>query len=342
MLLILMMPISMMISDTPIKRVLSVYSGFAMGVMLYSFIVIVIIDIVRLLMKLFRSHPAILQTGKATVIIGLAAAIAVAGTVTYGSIHARNIKLKSYDIVSDHYAPIPGLKIAVASDFHLSATIGEARVRDVVDIINAQSPDLVILAGDIFDGNYGAVKNLDKIAAIFRELRPVYGVYAVLGNHDAGKTYDKMVDFFPTANITLLQDETAVVDDKFVLFGRRDKSPIGESSEQERKPVELLTTEDQMSKAYPAGLPRIVIDHQPSDIAGAKYLNACLMISGHTHKGQVFPGNLLTSAMYENSYGCKKFDSTYSVVTSGVGTWGPPMRIASDNEVVIINMEFAQ
>ena len=341
MLMVLMIPLSYMISETPAKRALSVYAGIAMGALLYSFLIAAVLDIIRLLLKLFRVYPAFMQTGRAAMIVCLAAALAVTGLVTYGTVHARSLKLKSYDITSSHFASIPSLKIAVASDFHLGSVIGKKRVRAAVDMINAQSPDLVILTGDIFDGNYSAVKNPGEIAAIFREINSVYGVYAVLGNHDAGKTYDEMVDFFPGAGVTLLQDEAVVADDKFVIVGRRDISPIGSASDEKRKTAAELI-DDFINMDLPLGLPRIVIDHQPSAIDEAKQLGALLMVSGHTHKGQVFPGNLLTAAMYDNSYGCKKFDSMYSVVTSGAGTWGPPMRIASDSEVVIINLAFAE
>jgi len=161
-----------------------------------------------------------------------------------------------------------------------------------------------------------------------------YGVYACLGNHDAGKTYPKMEAFFARTGVTLLKDESAVIDGRLLLAGRLDRSPIGGASGLRRGEMSAVLT-----GADPA-LPVVVLDHNPAHVDDY-HGEADLIISGHTHKGQIFPGSLITDAMYTVDYGYYRAeDGTQAVVTSGVGLWGPPMRVGSNCEVARINLTF--
>ena len=139
-----------------------------------------------------------------------------------------------------------------------------------------------------------------------------------------------MLDFLDGAGIRVLMDEAVVIDQRFVLAGRRDSFPIGAHGDS-RKNLEGLPDDK--------SLPVIVLDHQPGNID--EYGNeADLILCGHTHQGQMFPFNLITNAVFDVDYGYYRAGETTPqvIVTSGAGTWGPPLRVATDNEVVEINL----
>jgi len=142
-----------------------------------------------------------------------------------------------------------------------------------------------------------------------------------------------MLDFLERSNIKVLIDEYVAIDERFILAGRLDPSPIGRFGDMRRKkPAEVLSGID-------VKLPVIVIDHNPANID--EYGSEVdLVLCGHTHRGQIFPGNLFTRAMYVVDYGYYRKDesSPHVVVTSGAGTWGMPMRVGTNCEVVSIKL----
>ena len=142
-----------------------------------------------------------------------------------------------------------------------------------------------------------------------------------------------MKDLLENAGITLLNDETVCINDSFYLVGRRDKSRARKVEDGRLSPEELLSSLDQSK-------PIFVLEHQPRQIEELAAAGADAHLCGHTHDGQLFPGNLLVAMMYKNAYGLKKFDQMYSVVTSGVGIWGPDMRVGTDSEIVELNVHF--
>lgn len=218
-------------------------------------------------------------------------------------------------------------------------------MEEMVEKINAEEPDVVVIAGDIFDNEYDAIYEPDRVADLLAGLKSRYGTYACYGNHDldekilAGFTFEtkeervadrRFGEFLDRAKIHLLEDDVVCIDDAFYLAGRKDPDRIRKTQETRDTPSELLTGLDQ-------SLPVFVIDHQPSELTELAEAGADLDLGGHTHDGQLFPGNILTGLMWENACGMKKVGDMYSIVTSGVGLWGPPMRIGTKAEVVIIN-----
>jgi predicted MPP superfamily phosphohydrolase len=241
--------------------------------------------------------------------------------------HASDLKQKDYDIT------IPGaeeMTVVLISDVHLGAVGSEKRLPEIVEKINALEPDLVCIAGDFFDSDFSAIRNPDAAAATLKTLSAPYGVWAVLGNHDAGSTAAQMQEYLTRCGIHLLNDEYAVVGEKLVLGGKMDRSPIGGFGNLTGSDLILTDISD---------LPVIVMDHNPAHIHqyGAE---VDLILSGHTHKGQIFPGSLITNGMYTVDYGYYRADeaSPQVIVSSGVGTWGMPMRVGSDCEIVMIKI----
>lgn len=303
---------------------------YALGILCY---VVMIANIAGLLLfagRLARLVPSPVPR-PVSLTAGVVSLALVSVLTAYGVIHAGDIRVSRYNLSLGGEADDAGsLRIALISDIHLGYVIEEEHLARVVAAVNELQPDLVCIAGDIFDGDMTALSDAGKLQALLGSMEAEYGVYACLGNHDAGATYREMLAFLDGAGVRVLMDEAAVIDGRFVLAGRRDSFPIGNQGEP-RKGLEGLPEA--------AGLPLIVLDHQPGNI-GEYGSDVDLILCGHTHRGQMFPFNLVTNAVFDVDYGYYRAgdEAPQVVVTSGAGTWGPPLRVGTDNEVVEINL----
>lgn len=244
------------------------------------------------------------------------------------------------------------LKIVLLADTHFGYNSGAVHAQEIVDKINEQNPDLVCIAGDIFDNEYDAVREPEKISEILRTIRSKYGVYACWGNHDlnepilAGFTFKhkkedskqlkdpRMKRFLQNSNIQLLEDEAVLIDNSFYVVGRKDASLI-EKIEEKRKTPAQLTQKLDKDKTI------IVIDHQPKELQDIADAGVDLDLCGHTHDGQTFPGNFTVKFLWENPCGYLQKGSMHNIVTSGSGVWGPAMRVGTDSEICTINLTFS-
>lgn len=315
---------------TGLKHAFQLFSGCFMGIFIYLFLFTAAADILLIAPKLlklpFTAHH--LFRGCVTIAVVLFTVI----TCVYGFANARQIDHAHYDIGLEGKKDISDIKVVMISDVHLGAAGSESRMKDIVEEINALEPDIVCISGDFFDTDFRSILDPDAAIETLRGLRSTYGTYACLGNHDGGSTFGQMEDFLEKADIRLLKDEFTVIDDRFVLAGRLDRSPIGGYGNEKRKPLsEYLTVDDPT-------LPVIVLDHNPQGIEeyGSE---ADLVLCGHTHKGQIFPGRLFTSRIYTVDYGYYRKDaqSPHVIVSSGVGYWGMPMRVGTDSEIVSVS-----
>ena len=300
-----------------------------MGIFIYLLLFFAILDVIFLILKWMNVDitPTFNFYG------GLAVILITIGFVSYGLYHATQIKQVAYDIELKETTATSGMKIVLISDLHLGAVHSEKRLEDMVDQINALEPDLICVVGDIFNDYYGAIQNPDQAIATLQKMKATYGVYGSLGNHDGGNTFGQMVDFLERSNIQLLNDDYTVIGNRLILVGRLDPSPIGGYGKIARSSVNALFKEMNPT------LPVVVMDHTPSNL-GQYGEEVDLILAGHTHKGQVFPGNLITNLVFEVDYGYyqKDADSPHVVVSSGVGTWGMPMRVGTNNEIVSIQL----
>lgn len=312
-----------------IKNVLGLLGGYGMGILLYLLLFTAVADLLVLIPKLMKLSFTTHHLFKGFVTLGVLLLTLI--TCICGFVNARRIDHVSYNIHLQNKKDISDLTLVMISDVHLGAIGSESRLEEIVDQINARKPDIVCIAGDFFDTDFSSIQDPEAAIQILRGIRATYGTYACLGNHDGGKTHDQMVDFLRQANIHLLQDSYTVIDDRLVLVGRLDASPIGGYGDQQRKPLsEFFVRED-------PSLPVIVLDHNPANIREYS-TEADLILCGHTHKGQVFPANLITDLLYTVDYGYYRKDaqSPHVIVTSGVGTWGMPMRVGTNCEIVTI------
>ena len=336
------------------RRFMKLLSNYWLGVLVYTIMTVGIADGLRLLIKYPLKNVAfpgreLLFSNVGTAVVGAVCAVIITTVSIYGMINAGNIQTTKYDISIDKKAgKLDSLNVVLIADLHLGYNIGCRHMEKMVEKINAQNPDLVVVAGDIFDNEYEALENPDRLAAILRGIQSKYGVYACYGNHDiqekilAGFTFGgkekkessvKMDEFLEKSGITLLRDEYVLIDDSFYLYGRPDYERPGRGIDERKSPQEI--TED-----LDLSLPVLVIDHEPRELQELADAGVDADLCGHTHDGQLFPGNLTIKLMWENACGYLKKGNMHSIVTSGVGLFGPNMRVGTKSEICDIMMHF--
>lgn len=238
--------------------------------------------------------------------------------------NAYTPKVIHYKITLDK--PFKPLRIGVASDFHLGRLFGSKQLDQLAQIMNDEKVDVILLPGDIMDDNTQAYV-AEKMQPHLAKLHAPLGVYATLGNHDFFGQQQTIAKEIRKAGIQLLMDQAINVNNQFILIGRNDDLFKARPSTQQ-----ILAT-------LHSDLPVFLMDHRPTDIVAHSALPIDLQVSGHTHKGQIFPANLITRMLYPVDYGYKKIGNGHFFVTSGYGFWGVPMRLGSQSEVFIIDVQ---
>lgn len=338
------------LESTPYEFFMKRVSNFWLGVFLYIILLSLILEAVRLILK--KTHlvrPEFLQSRKVLALTGGTLAVTILAVSIYGTFHAGKVYHTEYDVaIAKSGGNNSDLTIAFVSDLHLGYSIGVHHIEKMVEEINAMDADLVCIAGDIFDNDYGAIQDPERLIALFQKVQSRYGIYACYGNHDLDepillgftfqgkkKTNDERLrDFLNQAGIRLLEDESVLIDDSFYLIGRKDRSRVKKTETSGRLTPAELTKHLDLSK------PVLAMDHQPRDLAEMAEAGVDLDLSGHTHDGQLWPFTLLIQAMWENSYGRLTVEFMTSIVTSGLGLWGPNMRVGTNSEIVEIHVTF--
>lgn len=260
----------------------------------------------------------------------ITALILVAFIFSFGFYFSHSPYFKNYDVTIDKHLDEKNLKIALVSDIHLGYMVDSNQLEKMVDKINSQNVDIVLIAGDIIDFDLTPVIKDDMLSK-FKDLKSTYGTYADLGNHDfySGDSAE-LTDILRSNNVNVLEDSSVLVNNDFYVIGRNDKATS--LSNGTRSPLPDIMGNIDNTK------PTIVLDHEPHSIDEASANNIDLQLSGHTHKGQLFPFNFVTKVIFPIDYGYGKFGNTNVIVSSGYGTWGPPIRTNSRAEIVLINL----
>ncbi|MDY4693248.1 MAG: metallophosphoesterase [Blautia sp.] len=331
-------------------------SNYWVGILLYMVLIILPVTLIYITVRLIKKHqnkkrnlPVNLYFRKSMAVGGVICAVIIGTICIGGMINARIIHVTPYDISVDKSGgKLDSLKVVLVSDLHLGYNIGIKHMTKTVKKINDQDPDLVVIAGDIFDNEYEAVEKPEKMEEIFQGIQSKYGVYACYGNHDIeesllsgfsfssngkNKGNKKMDEFLEKSNIRLLRDEKVLIDDSIWLFGRQDM----EHSDRE---INVRKTPEEITEGLDTSKPIIVIDHEPSELQQLSGAGVDVDLCGHTHDGQLFPGNLIIKLMWENSYGYLKKGNMHNIVTSGSGLFGPYMRIGTRAEICPVTIHF--
>ncbi|MDQ1350262.1 MAG: uncharacterized protein QG657_563 [Acidobacteriota bacterium] len=322
-------PLSLYEYSRPGLRVFLLVFTYSLVVMGYLFLFTVGLEAITAIIRFLKLIPGRWIKTKAAGMIGFYLVIlGVSALIVHGHFNVVKPRIQTYNIqVPKRHTKLEKLKVVAAADFHLSNITGPHFLENVVEKINSLNPDLVLIAGDITIERSKVVE-WKTYNADFRKIKSRYGVYTIIGNHELQYNPEKTLQFIERSNMRLLQDQVENIEDKIYILGRNDKS------DKQRKSLEELM------KSIKDDLPVIMMEHRISEMEKVEDKKIDLHISGHTHAGQLFPANLLMELIYKINWGYKKYTDTHFFVTSGVGTWGPPVRVGSFSEIMDINITF--
>jgi len=316
-----------------ISDALNILGGFWLAFMLYGFMFFLISDILFLILRipgiisgdnifLFRKWSFIITVGLSSLfIIG-------------GFINALIPVIKEYDItINKRAGDIKTLRIAAVSDIHLGSVIRKRSIRKLSVMLKEMKPDIVLLLGDIVDGEIGPVMRGDLLQ-YFTRPKCNDGLYAITGNHEFIGGANRTIPYIESKGIRLLMDEMVTLEGGIQIIGRIDRDSRRFYGKERLSLGELMKQADTTK-------PVILLDHQPSHLAESAKYGVDLELSGHTHNGQMWPVNYITSKIYELSYGYLRKGTSQFIVSSGYGLWGPRVRSGSRSEVLLINIKFS-
>ena len=309
--------------------------SFWLAAMLYLFLAIVLIDVLRLInhwLPVFPSwvtqYPLQMKQWTALGVMGVTVVLLIVGHLNTLTPRIRTLDLT----LSKNMHGLKMLNIVVASDIHLGILVGRTRLDRIAAKINELKPDLILLPGDIVDEDLAPVIR-QNMGDSLTKLKASWGVFAITGNHEYIGGVEEACRYLEDHGVMLLRDAVLRVNDSFTLIGREDRS-ISRFSGKRRKPLAgLMALVDRNN-------PVILMDHQPFQLEDGENNGIDLQLSGHTHHGQMWPLNFITERVYEVSWGYRKKNSTHVYVSCGVGTWGPPVRLGNRPEIVNIRVKF--
>lgn len=312
--------------DVMIPQIFLDISYMILGIYIYLIIFFVFFDILRLIPPVRRFYKRFSRR------IDVALVLSAFVVFGYGFYHQSQTVVETYDITFEKSLAKP-LKIAAIADLHIGSAITPESLAKNVETINALNPDIILVLGDVIDID---IRDFDEeFRQILRGLKAPLGVYGVFGNHEyySGDILEVMA-VLNNAGINIVYDDVIYFEDHGFYLAGRDSLRHSKSYGDERAPIsklEPLITD----KTKPV----IIMDHMPRNMEDGKALGAQLQVSGHTHAGQFFPINLIVKAMYPTAYGLLKEGDFNMLVTSGLGLWGPIMRVGTQSEILEINVK---
>ncbi|MEJ5262298.1 MAG: metallophosphoesterase [Ignavibacterium sp.] len=307
------------------------------ALLVYFILTLLLIDIIRFIDSKFVFLPEFFRSNNVNVkrYVAIAVIFIVTLIVFLGNLNKRNIDIRTLELtLPKGQGKLNELNIVMASDIHLSPIDGECLLKRIIDKMNSLNPDIILLAGDIVDDK-AEILEAREIGKSFRLLKPKYGVYSINGNHEFINGVESSVRYGESLGIKFIRDSFILIDSSFYLIGREDNA-MPQFTGKQRKTLEEIVKN--ISDQYP----KILLDHTPFKLEQAVNNNIDLQLSGHTHHGQIWPANVITNLIYEVSWGYKKKGNTHFYVSSGAGTWGPPVRTGSRSEIVNIKIKFLE
>ena len=292
--------------------VISILQGF----MFYAGLITAVVAL--LVYRLFKqkSRPILLRALSVTIYIAI---------VSLAVFNAYSPEVHRLTVTTAKPLAKP-MKIALVSDTHLGRWFGNRQIKKMVRLIDAQHPDVVVIAGDIMNDNTIAYDNTNMHEQLSKLKAPL-GVYATLGNHDYFGYDQQITQAVEEAGIKALDNESVLLDDSVWLVGRSDEI------DRTRLSVDELLAQVETEK------PVIFLEHRPSAMDEVSALPVDLHLSGHTHGGQIFPLTILMDWLTPLNYGSKKIADTQFLVTSGYGIGPVPFRLGTRSEIWIITLQ---
>lgn len=331
---------------TLLRRILSNIGNYWMGFNLHFVLAMGVCFLIRLIVKLVKKDKYNLRLAQKITNVAVVSFTILMSV--YGVVNAQNLKVTTYDVTVDKSSKQDELNVVLIADLHLGYSVGVKQMERMVNKINELQPDVVVVAGDIFDNEFSAIYNPVRLAEILRGINSKYGVYAVYGNHDieedilCGFTFSdddvtqvtsikEMDDFIENCGFTFLYDEAILINDDFYIYGRPDEERPNFGNDS-RLEAEKITEGLDLSKLI------ICVDHEPHDQKKLSAAGVDVDLNGHTHAGQLFPGNIIINFFWDIAYGYKNFDGMHNIVTSGVGLFGPNMRTFTKAEIAQVKI----
>jgi uncharacterized protein len=294
------------------------------GLMFLSFWALLCVDLFTLGGWLFAPHAPTLR-GWAVVAAGALAVLSAFQAM-------RPPVVRDYEVALAGLPPErDGTLLVAVSDLHLGNLLGRRWLLHLTERLNAMKPDLLVIVGDLVDGNVGRVEPLRQV---LQKLQAPLGVWAVTGNHEYYAGLERSVRLFQEAGFHVLRDENAAVAPGLVLAGVDDLT----AREQFGMPDQAM---EKALANRPAGAV-LLLSHSPSQAQRAAAAGAGLMLSGHTHDGQLWPFNYLVALRYPLLAGRYQVDGMSVLVCRGTGTWGPRMRLWRPSEILRVKLRVAK
>lgn len=318
-------------STALIVRVLRT-KGVLMGFSIYLCFLFIIGDGLMLGLKLFAAQTLAYAAFQGMYMGGVLPIVMAAAITLYGYINAKRIRAIGYELyLKKSFQP---MRIAMISDMHLGCGFSHREMRKVSRIMEKVKPDVIMMGGDILEEK-SRMEQFEQLLWECRKWNAPMGIYYVPGNHEyAGQqlgryTIKQIADGFAKNGVTTLLDEKINLGGNVLLVGRND------SASKQRKQLSDILQPSDLGKAV------LMLDHKPVGLGNAQQAGVDLQLSGHTHAGQMMPAGKLGEMCghSEISYGYRNYGRYNALVTSGVGTWGFPIRVGSPSEVAVVDIK---
>ncbi len=302
-----------------VTRIFYTFSASWLGTAYWLCIAAIVAWVAYALAKLIIPGFNINSVGAACLIIGFL-------TSMYGIWNSYQTKVRYMDVALDKL-PLQwnGRKAVVVADTHLGNFHSKAFAKKITNLINAQNPDIILFAGDAYDGTPA---DFLALSGPFKNLKAAQGIYFAAGNHEEFGDSAPFLDSLKADGMHILDNRLEVVDGLQIAgIGYKD----GVKANREQSVLEAMNIN--------TGSAAILIKHSPTNIGVAEKAGFGLQVSGHTHVGQMWPFNYLTKRIFgQFYYGLSRLDTIQVYTTSGAGTWGPPQRVGTSPEIAVITL----
>jgi hypothetical protein len=310
-------------------RIVIFMGSYWLAAMYYLLLLLLARDLLRVINRWTGIGPSNLRSSF-IIVLALVSII-----IIYGTWNSHNPVVRNYELTLDKKSSsLDTMKVVMVSDIHLGWIVGIDRLQKMTTLINSLDPDLVLLPGDIVDEGVD-LETEQALPEALRSLHPRFGTFAAMGNHEyISGNAEATIEFLHRAGVTVLRDQWTEVANGFYLLGRDDASRHRFNGKQR---LELSTLMADLDKNK---LPVILMDHEPFNLDVSEKEGVDLQFSGHTHRGQLYPNNYITQAIYEQDWGYLRKGNLQFIVSCGFGTWGPPIRIGNRPEIVHVLIHF--
>ncbi len=314
-----------------VAQLMSLVGYSWMGALFLFISIFLLIDLFRVIFYLagkllHRDLTTIIPSARGLFFFTIVIVLFICG---YGYYEAKNIITEKITIETSRISKnINRLRVVQISDVHLGLIVREGRLRKIINLVKELNPDLLVSTGDLVDGQ---INEIDGFSDLFNEINPVYGKFAITGNHEFYAGLDQAIAFTEKAGFTLLRGKAVNINNVINIAGMDDKTA-------KRYGLRLDINEAKLLAGLDQDLFTLLLKHRPHVNEGSIGLFD-LQLSGHTHKGQVFPFSLITAMYFPQDSSLAKIQDRSSLyVSRGTGTWGPPIRFLSPPEVTVIDI----